>query len=166
VRLLTAEGNARNGLGQRDAIGAVWPRTALRSRRGTGFTLLEVIVACTIFFLVTFSILQVIAQGLAAARKLQQREPDAGVLAAVLSLTNRLEEGSESGDFEDLFPGLYPDYSWSREIYEASSNGLFQVDFTVYRRGGRQTGPSETRMSILLFRPGSPTGGSLRPSPR
>src|SRR5262249_52164528 len=92
-----------------------------------GFTLLEVIVACAIFFMVAFAVLEVVTTGLAAAKALQQREPDAGILAAALSLTNKLEKGTMSGNFEDLAPGLYPGYSWARDVYEVGSNGLFQV---------------------------------------
>jgi Tfp pilus assembly protein PilV len=126
------------------------------------FTLLEVLVACAIFFMAVFAVLGVLTQGLGAARSLQQREPDAGALAAALSLTNRLEEGSAAGDFEDIAPGLYPGYSWTRDVYEVGSNGLFQVDFTVIRRAGKGRGPSATQMSILLYRPGSPAGSRFR----
>jgi Tfp pilus assembly protein PilV len=123
-----------------------------------GFTLLEVIVACAIFFMVAFAILNLVIGGLAQAKALEQHEPDAGMLAATLSLTNQLVEGVESGDFEDVAPGVYRDYRWSREINEVSSNGLFRVDFIVYGKSGRRR-PSETTMSLLLFRPGSKPGG-------
>jgi prepilin-type N-terminal cleavage/methylation domain-containing protein len=123
-----------------------------------GFTLLEVIVACAIFFMVAFAVLELVTRGLAAAKALQQREPDAGLLAAALSLTNKLEEGTMSGNFEDLAPGLYPGYSWARDAYEVGSNGLFQVDFVVIRQSGKGHGPSETKMSILMYRPGSQQG--------
>src|SRR5262245_19664776 len=101
----------------------------LHSAFQRGFTLLEVIVACAIFFMVAFAVLELVTRGLAAAKALQQREPDAGLLAAALSLTNKLEEGTMSGTFEDIAPGLYPGYSWARDAYEVGSNGLFQVDF-------------------------------------
>jgi pilin/secretion family protein with methylation motif len=123
-----------------------------------GFTLLEVIVACAIFFMVAFAVLELVTRGLAAAKALQQREPDAGILAAAMSLTNKLEEGTMSGNFEDLAPGLYPGYSWARDAYEVGSNGLFQVDFVVVRQSGKGHGPSETKMSILMYRPGSQPG--------
>src|SRR5438552_18150726 len=56
------------------------------------FTLLEVIIACSIFFMVAFAILGMVTSGLAQARALRQRDPDAGMLAATLSLTTQLEE--------------------------------------------------------------------------
>lgn len=131
------------------------------SERSHGFTILEVIIACAIFFMVSFAVLEIVVQGLSAARSLQQREPDAGMLAATLSLTNRLEEGTESGDFEDIAPGLYPGYRWERYIEEVGSNSLFKVDFIVYynKSQGRR-GPSESHMSILLYKPGSPPGSA------
>lgn len=136
-------------------------RVAL-SERSHGFTILEVIIACAIFFMVSFAVLEIVVQGLSAARSLQQREPDAGMLAATLSLTNRLEEGTESGDFEDIAPGLYPGYRWERYIEEVGSNSLFKVDFVVYynKSQGRRKGPSESHMSILLYKPGSPPGSA------
>ena len=67
-----------------------------------------------------------------------------------------LEEGSESGDFEDIAPGLYPGYRWERYVEEVGSNSLFQVDFVVYynKSSGRRKGISESHMSILLVQAG------------
>jgi hypothetical protein len=131
------------------------------SERTSAFTILEVIIACAIFFMVSFAVIEMVIQGLSAARSLQQREPDAGMLAATLSLTNRLEEGTESGDFETIAPGLYPGYRWERYVEEVGSNSLFKVDFIVYyNRQGKRKGLSESHMSILLFKPGSPPGSA------
>jgi len=121
------------------------------------FTLLEVVIACSIFFIVAFAILGMVTSGLAQAKALQQRDPDAGMLAATLSLTNQLEEGTESGDFQDLAGDLYREYRWTRDINEVSSNGLFQVDFIITGKFGRR-GVSESTMSVLMFRPGSKPG--------
>ena len=114
-------------------------------------------IACAIFFMVAFAILGMVTGGLAQAKALQQRDPDAGMLAATLSLTNQLEEGVESGDFQDLAPGLYRDYRWTREVEEVSSNGLFRVDFVIQGNFGKHRS-SETRLSVLMFRPGSKPG--------
>jgi prepilin-type N-terminal cleavage/methylation domain-containing protein len=130
-----------------------------------GFTLLEVLIASAIFFLMAFAVLELTARGLRGARSLQLREADAGLLAAAMSLTNRLEEGVESGDFEDIAPGLFPDYSWAREVWERESNGMFQVDFVVVQRAGKGHGSSETKMSVLMFRPGSPAGSRFKAGP-
>jgi Tfp pilus assembly protein PilV len=147
MKLRSVNGGQRAGRG--------W---SVRGARHAGaFTLLEVIIACTIFFLVAFAVLGIVAQGLAAARALQQREPDAGMLAAALSLTNKLEEGSASGDFEDMYPGLYPGYRWEQFVEEQHSNGCFRVDFIVYNDAAKKEA-SPTTMSVLFFRPGSPGG--------
>jgi len=123
--------------------------------------LLEVIVACAIFFMVAFAVLELVTNGLASARALERREPDAGLLAAALSLTNQLTDGdSAAGTFEDLAPKLYPGYSWDRYVVEAGSNGLYRVDFTVHYKAGKK-GASETHLSILMFRPGSAQGNNL-----
>lgn len=132
------------------------------SRRRAAFTLLEVIVACTIFFLVAFAVLELVTRGLGMAKSLQQREPDAGMLAAVYMQTNILVEEMASGDFEDLYPELYPGFTWERATTEVGSNGLFQVDYAVYHGQKSRRGASETRMSILLFKPGSPPGSASR----
>jgi len=130
----------------------------VRAGRAGAFSMLEVVIASAIFFMVAFSVLGLVTSSLASARRLQQRYPDAGLLAASITPTNILIEGSESGDFEDLHPGLYPGYRWSREVVETGSNGLFTVTFTVYHTSRR--GPSETRMEILMFRPESPPGSA------
>jgi len=130
------------------------------AQRTVAFTLLEVIVACTLFFLVAFAVLQLVTSGLVAARKLQQREPDFGVLAAELTLTNQLVEGSESGDFEDMFPGLYRGYSWSRDILEVYSNGFFRVDFAIYHDAVKGAQPRMS--SVFFYKPGSPPGSATK----
>jgi hypothetical protein len=130
-------------------------------RRGSraAFTILEVIIACALFFMVMFAILGMVSQGLVGAKSLQQRQPDAGLLAAELTLTNQLFEGTESGDFEQLYPGVYPGYTWTRDIIEEGSNGLFRVTFSIHGGGGKNKKGAETvTSSILLWRPNSPPG--------
>jgi general secretion pathway protein I len=131
-----------------------WPVTRIR-RRGSShadaFTLVEVMIALGIFFMAMFAILGLVSNSLRNARALQRKTVDCGMVAAELSLTNKLTEGLETGDFGDL----YPDYEWTRDIYEAETNRLFQVDMIVQRRSG---GAVESKMSILLFRPESPPG--------
>ena len=124
-----------------------------------GFTLLEVIIACALFFMVAFSVLELVARGLVSARLLQQREADAGMLASVYSQTNSLIEETVSGSFDELYPDMYPDYSWVRETSEIYSNGLFKVDYAVVGAHKRR-GVSETHMSLLLYRPMSPPGSA------
>lgn len=112
-------------------------------------------VALAIFFMAVFTILGLMSTLLRNARILQTKKGvDAGLVAAPLVLTNKLREEIESGDFGDM----YPDYNWTRDTYEAATNGLYQVDMIVQRGSG--SGPVESKMSILLFRPES-TPGSL-----
>ena len=131
-----------------------------RSRRSrSAFSLLEVMIAGGIFFMAIFAILALMANVLRNARSLRRAELDAGMVAAVISNTNKLYEGSVSGDMDDLYRGLgkiYPDYSWEAETFEAATNGLFQVNIVVRRRGIQQPVDS---MSIYLFRPDSPKRG-------
>lgn len=117
-----------------------------------GFTLLEVMIAMAVFFIVVFAVLGMVVQSLGAARALQRPQPDFSILAAALTLSNTLEEGFESGDFGELTEE-YGDYTWERQIIEVGSNGLFQVDFAIQKKtaGGRQFSEN---MSVLMFKPG------------
>jgi len=112
----------------------------------TAFTLLEVMVASGIFFVCMFAILALVSQCLSNARVLRMARVDAGMIAGQQTLTNKIYEGSESGDFGDYYRG----YSWVSEANEVMSNRLFQIDFVVTHAG--QQG-DHGRMSIYLFRP-------------
>jgi hypothetical protein len=118
-----------------------------RSSR-TAFTLLEVMIACGIFFIAVFAILGLVSNCLRNARALRHIEVDAGMVAAQLSKTNRLTEGTLTGDFGDT----YHDYSWEMETQEFATNGLYQVDIVVRKRG--LANPVDT-MSILVYSPES-----------
>lgn len=120
-----------------------------RNRTGAAFTLLEVMIAVAIFFVAVFAILELVSQNLRYIHNLQKPQVDIGALAAELTLTNSLEEGVESGDFGDL----YPNATWTRNVEEVGTNGLFQVDFTVIEDNGDK--PVETHLAILLYRPNS-----------
>jgi hypothetical protein len=117
----------------------------------SAFSLIEVMVACGIFFMAVFSILALVSGVLRNARGLRRIELDAGMVAAQVSNTNKLTEGTQSGDFGKL----YPDYSWEADTYEVATNGLWQIDIIVRRHGLPQ--PVDTA-SIWLFRPESQTG--------
>src|SRR5262249_52489214 len=121
----------RAGDGGEDSMNCASNRTATAMRRTTGplaaFTLLEVMIALAIFFMAIFAILGTVNRGLGAARSLQQKFPDLGMALSDLALTNRLEEGTVTGDFGDAYPG----YTWIREQREIATNGLFQLDITI-----------------------------------
>ncbi len=128
-------------------------RTPNRWRAGQkAFSLFEVMVAIGIFFMAVFAILGMISNTLRNARWIQQTTVDAAMIASQLSLTNRLYEEPDTGDFGDL----YPNYEWTSDTTEVASNCLFQVDFLVQRRSGQRQ--VESTMSILFFRPDSPPG--------
>ena len=125
------------------------------------FTLLEVMIALGIFFMAMFTILALVSNTLRNARSLQDTDVDPGMLAAQLSLTNRIFEGSESGDFNDISKA-YHDYTWDR-VNTHITNSLWQVDFVVHHRVG--TKAVDTPLSVLVFSPLSqslPGGGAPR----
>jgi hypothetical protein len=135
---------------------------ALRRFPGlSAFSLLEVMVACAVFFMVAFAILQLVTQGLVAAKAIQQREPDPGIILASLSLSNALEEGSISGDYEDLAPGMYPGHRWEAFIQEVGTNGLFEVNVLTFNQRKRSQNP--TTISAQFWRPQSKPGSASKP---
>ena len=120
------------------------------AKRRRGFTLLEVMIACMVFFVGTFTILALVSSSLENARRLQRPMVDAGLLASELSLTNELVEDNASGDFGDLYPG----YNWTSVIQEDQTNKLFRVDYQVFNDHKALV----SKMSVLFFRPQSPAG--------
>jgi hypothetical protein len=135
----------------------------LPAATGGAFTLLETIVACAIFFMVAFAILELVTRSLMAAKALQTREPDPGIILAALSLTNTFEEGSVSGNYEDIAPGMYPGYRWEAFMQEVGSNGLYQVDVLTYNERKRSQNP--VTVSTQFFRPGSKPGSASKGRP-
>lgn len=113
------------------------------------FTLVEVVVASAILAVGLAGILLICSNGLKAARVLNRVPMDAGSLAAMLSLSNQLEEVRDSGDFGDASPGD----RWMSEVVEAGTNGLFQANFRVYSASD-PTG-SGSDLSVFFYRPGS-----------
>jgi Tfp pilus assembly protein PilV len=122
--------------------------------RAVAFTLLEVMIACGIFFMATFAILALVAGTLRNARNLQRGDVDAGMAAAQivqLLKTNRQAEVSGSGDFGDA----YPDYSYEFQSGEYQTNGLLQVEIVVRRRGLQK--PADA-LTIWLYAPDAKSG--------
>jgi hypothetical protein len=128
------------------------PYALCERKRGEGFTLLEVMIAMAVFFIVVFAILGVVVQSLGAARSLQVHRPDAGMLAGMLTLSNCCDEGFEAGDFEDVFPN----HRWERQITEVGTNTgaltLWRVDFAVFERTPSRKEVAEY-MSVLMAKP-------------
>ena len=136
-------------------------RSSRGSARPSAFSLLEVIIACAIFFMVAFSLLQMVTTSLKAARSLQVRHPDPGMVLAALSLTNALEEGSISGDYRDIAPGTYPGYRWEAFIEEIGTNGLFKIEVLTYNEKRPGVAPATTMGQFWrpYSKPGSATKG-------
>jgi Tfp pilus assembly protein PilV len=129
------------------------------SRGVTAFSLLEVMIACGILFMAVFTILALVSSTLKNARSLRRMEVDAGMVAAQMFKTNRLSEGRESGDFGEMYQG----YSWDTDTFEVETNGLWQVDIQVLRRGNPE--PVD-RTSIFIFSPESSSGPARGGGPR
>jgi len=121
------------------------------------FTLLEVIVACSLFFMVAFSVLEIVTTGLVAARKLQRNEPHFEFLISSHVLTNQLTEGEFSGDFEEFVPKLYPGFTWQYQIEEVGSNGFFRVDYAIL---DSTSGAKPRTLTTFFHKPASPPGSA------
>jgi Tfp pilus assembly protein PilV len=121
------------------------------ARRQLAFSLMEVMIAMGIFFMSVFVILSLVSSSLQNARRLQRPMVDAAMIASELSLTNKLVEMNQSGDFGKSYPG----YTWTADINEVMTNKLFQVDYVVQRSDNREV---VQQMSVLFFRPQSPAG--------
>jgi type II secretory pathway pseudopilin PulG len=123
-------------------------------RTPRAFTLIEVMIACGIFFMATFAILALVSTTLRNARALQRGEVDAGMAAAQVYQTlktNRQAEVSGSGNFGEA----YPDYSYEFATQQYASNGLLQVDIVVNRHGLRK--PVDI-LSIWVYNPDAKSG--------
>jgi hypothetical protein len=118
------------------------------------FTLLEVMVACAMFFIATFAILALVASTLRNARVLERGDVDVGIAAAQVYQTlktNKQTQFNFSGDFGDT----YPSYSWTASVDEYMTNGLLQVEVVLSKRG---RGPVDS----LLFWVYSPDAKSTQ----
>jgi hypothetical protein len=134
-------------------------RAHQRVDRSSAFTLLEVIIACSLFFMVAFAVLEIVTVGLVAAKKLQRREPNFEFVISPHALTNILIEGNYSGSFDEFMPDLYPGFSWECEIVEYSSNGFFRVDYAIFD----DTAGAKPRMLTTFFhKPASPPGSATK----
>ena len=119
-----------------------------------GFTLLEVMFSVIVFCTATFSILALVSQSLDEARRLQRPMVDTSMVASVLSLTNKLTEGTESGDLGDVLGDSYKGYTYTYQIQEAQTNKLFEVDVVLQNPNNAVISTG----SYLFYRPLSPAG--------
>ena len=143
-------------------VSVVTLRSAFRiPRYQTAFTILEVMVACAIFFMVAFAILELVTRSLAAAKAIQQREPDPGIILAMYSTNRAWEETSISGNYEDIAPGMYPGYRWELFAKPVGTNDLlYEVNIISYSQRKRAQGPMV--VTGLFFSPNSKPGSASR----
>ena len=94
-------------------------------RRG-GFSLLEVMFAVVAFCTATFAILALVSQSLETARRLQRPMVDSGLVASQLSLTNKLVEGTESGDLGDLLGDEYKGFTYDYAVTKRRRTSCFK----------------------------------------
>ena len=141
------------------------PSTVGRHAR-QAFSLIEVMVALAIFFMAVFAILGLMSQLMQNARAFQKKKGvDAGMVHAYWSsITNRVTEGVESGEFSELaeFQDQYRDYSWEKDTQFYATNGLWQVDYRVINK---RSGKVESSVRTFFYDPNTQSGafGGLPP---
>jgi len=112
-------------------------RIRLHKPSGIAFTLLEVMIACGIFFTATFAVLALVSQTLRNARALQRGDVDAGMAAAQVYetlKTNRLENGTMSGDFGETYRDFSWEATWDIDWDGGVTNNLLKAEIIVRRR--------------------------------
>lgn len=142
-----------------------------RHVRRRAFTLLEVMIACFVFFMVAFSVLELTTRSLAAAKAIKKPRIDPGMLAALVSTNQIFEEGTYTLDLSRLgeeyvgfgYRYIVEDFMKSPAmqgitapptVQASVENSLFIVTLEVTPRSG---GEPEV-MRTFFFRPGSPKG--------
>ena len=128
------------------------------SKGHLAFTLMEVMIACGIFFMATFAILALVSTTLRNARGLQRGDIDAGMAAAQvyqLLKTNKVSVGSLSGDFDEAHRDYSWEANWDIDYDSGATNGLLKVDIVVNRRGSHQ--PVDM-LTIRVFNPDAQSG--------
>jgi len=138
------------------------PVTRARSALVRGFSLLEVMVASAVFFMVAFAILEMVTRALVGVRALQQREPDPGIILAMYSTNKAWEETTISGSYDEIAPGMYPGYRWElvARRYMETNDHLFDVGVVSY--SDRKSGRGPAVASTLFFSPNSKPASGLR----
>lgn len=126
-----------------------------KSKIKDAFTLLEVMIAVMALAAATFAILAVVSQSLQNARLLQRPMIDVGPIDAQLSMTNKLVEGTTSGELSDLLGDSYRGYNYTLDIVEEQTNKLFHADVVIQRDDDKSIVAQER---LLYYKPQSPAG--------
>lgn len=107
-------------------------------RSAAGFTLLEVLVAVAVLGLALISLLGLHVRNLALLER-DRRVTDATLLARAIMTDAEIggapDMGHEEGDFEDRFPGLYPELRWERDVTETPIPTMREIRVRVFRDG-------------------------------
>ncbi|HEX5399882.1 MAG TPA: prepilin-type N-terminal cleavage/methylation domain-containing protein [Verrucomicrobiae bacterium] len=124
-----------------------WPRSFRGSRRGAGFSLIEVVVAILILGIALVGLTEGITTALSSS-KASEVQTTAALLAAGQIESLRAEgdftDGETDGDFGDAFPL----YQWKQTLSAAGINGLHDVDVVVQNS---QTGQTIYELKTMLF---------------
>ena len=101
-------------------------------RRALAFTLVEVMIASTIFFVGTFGLLSLMSQWMRAAGNLRKDTPTAGMVAALIY--GHASEGVVEGETDDTFGDFYPGYSYKQSI-TLITNQMYEIHILVTKNG-------------------------------
>ena len=104
-------------------------------------------MAVAVFFAAVVAVLELVSQNLRLAQAFQQARPSTADLAAEIALSTTMQEGIETGDFGESYPGS----TWTQDTLLVGTNGLYRVDLTVHELIGEKT--VDSKMSVLFYRP-------------
>ena len=80
--------------------------------------------------------------------------PDSGMLASLDSGREILATGTQTGGLGQVYLNHSDQHLWQRNATPIASNGLFRVDYWLYRSYGNSPAVKpKPNLSILLFRP-------------
>jgi general secretion pathway protein I len=98
-------------------------------KNNTGFTLLEIVVALTIAALALPALMQAFSEGTKRQATIENKTTALYLMKLRMSeieMIGNLETGSEEGEF-----GSNSRFSWSSDISETDTDGLYEVIVTV-----------------------------------
>jgi len=127
--------------------------------RVPGFSLLEVMIAIGIFFMVAFTVLALVSQCLRQARALELVRTPIGAIASDTMMKTPLEYGLFDGDFDEIYPDhrweakVAPPEEYSPDLWFVTNETLVAVQLLVRRSGPTQP---DAELILLKFQPDPP----------